>query len=173
MERNPSRFGRILLGIAVLASSVGCDQATKRLATTHLRGAPARSYLADTVRLEYALNPAGFLSVGANLPARIRYWVFTVTNAAMLSAVAMVMLKCWNMRLAAYMACSCLLAGGVGNMIDRMLQGGLVTDFIIVDFGALHTGVFNVADVAIMFGGIAIAILHSLNRIKAQTTEVE
>ena len=44
------------------------------------------------------------------------------------------------------------MAGGTSNLIDRMVQQGLVTDFIFLQVGPLHTGVFNVADVLIMLG---------------------
>ena len=68
MPRAPSRSFRFLLAVVVLYSCIGCNQATKRIATESLRHAPRQSYLADTVRLEYALNPGGFLGLGSNLP---------------------------------------------------------------------------------------------------------
>ncbi|MGZ7078065.1 MAG: signal peptidase II, partial [Thermoanaerobaculia bacterium] len=42
--------------------------------------------------------------------------------------------------------------GGVGNLIDRLTRGGRVTDFLFMQIGPLHTGVFNVADMAITIG---------------------
>ena len=45
-----------------------------------------------------------------------------------------------------------IIGGGVGNLIDRFRLGGRVTDFIYLQAGVLHTGVFNVADMAITFG---------------------
>ena len=52
-----------------------------------------------------------------------------------------------------------ILAGGLGNLIDRVTNDGLVTDFIVMGVGPIRTGVFNVADIAVTFGGIAIAWL--------------
>ena len=43
-------------------------------------------------------------------------------------------------------------AGGTSNLIDRISRDGLVTDFIFIRVGPLHTGVFNAADVLIMMG---------------------
>jgi len=48
-----------------------------------------------------------------------------------------------------------ILAGGIGNQIDRVSQNGLVTDFVSVGVGPVRTGVFNVADMAVTFGAIA------------------
>ena len=48
------------------------------------------------------------------------------------------------------------MAGGIGNLVDRVLRHGLVTDFAVVHIGPLHTGVFNLADVLIIIGVAAI-----------------
>ena len=57
-----------------------------------------------------------------------------------------------------------ILAGGIGNQIDRISNHGLVTDFINLGIGPLRTGVFNVADMAVTFGGIAIALMMLRNQ---------
>ena len=43
------------------------------------------------------------------------------------------------------------IAGGASNWIDRVLRGSVV-DFLNMGIGPLRTGVFNLADVAIMLG---------------------
>jgi signal peptidase II len=47
-------------------------------------------------------------------------------------------------------------AGGVSNWIDRITQGRVV-DFLNVGAGPVRTGVFNVADLAIMVGVVVFA----------------
>ena len=42
-----------------------------------------------------------------------------------------------------------LLAGALGNLIDRIRWDGLVIDFLNLGIGPLRTGVFNVADMAV------------------------
>jgi signal peptidase II len=42
-------------------------------------------------------------------------------------------------------------AGGASNWLDRALRGSVV-DFLNVGIGPIRTGVFNVADMAIMLG---------------------
>ena len=46
--------------LLLVASTVGCDVVTKRLAAENLAGFPAQSFLGDTVRLSYAENAGGF-----------------------------------------------------------------------------------------------------------------
>ena len=135
-----SKSARLLLALGILVSCVGYDQATKRLATQTLRGAPQRSYLANSVRLEYVLNPGGFLSIGGSLSPNVRFWLFTLANATLLFVVACHLIRNWNMRLALFVALVVFVAGGIGNLIDRVLHGGLVTDFVILGIGPLQDG---------------------------------
>jgi signal peptidase II len=46
---------------------------------------------------------------------------------------------------------SLVCAGGIGNLIDRF-SWGYVRDFLNVGLGPIRTGIFNVADAAMMAG---------------------
>lgn len=136
--------------LVLAASTVGCDAVTKRLAAESLAGFPAQSFLGDTVRLTYVENAGGFLNLGATLPPWARMTVFTVAvGAFLLLMVAAAWRSGW--RQWHTVALSLLLAGGFSNWVDR-LNDGRVVDFLNVGIGALRTGIFNVADVAIMVG---------------------
>ena len=64
---------------------------------------------------------------------------------------------------------SLFVAGGASNWIDRVIRGSVV-DFINVGIGPLRTGIFNVADVAIMLGA-GVLLFAELRRGKdAQTS---
>lgn len=142
---------RLVAAVVLLLCCVGCDQATKRLAVRALDNAP-RAFLGGALRLELAYNPGGFLSLGANLPAGLRAWLFVGVNACfMLGMLAFLLLK----RRASpwlYFSIVLVLAGGIGNLIDRATNDGFVIDFMNLGVGPLRTGVFNVADVAVSVG---------------------
>ena len=48
-------------------------------------------------------------------------------------------------------------AGGGSNLVDRALHGAVV-DFLNVGIGPLRTGIFNVADMAIMLGAALLVV---------------
>ena len=50
-------------------------------------------------------------------------------------------------------------SGGISNMIDRVLSGAVI-DFMNIGIGNLRTGIFNVADMAIMAGLFLVVIAH-------------
>ena len=62
-------------------------------------------------------------------------------------------------------ALALLLAGIVGNVVDRM-RLGFVIDFIDVQFGSWHYPTFNVADMAIVMGAGLLIIDMFLNKRK-------
>jgi len=151
------------LALIILVSCIGCDQATKSIATQALKDTPAQVYLGGTIRLQYALNPGGFLSLGSNIPDRVRQQVFVGVNIVLMLIVASFLVARHNMPLLMFVAITCILAGGIGNLIDRVFNQGLVTDFINLGIGPVRTGIFNVADIAVTFGGIATFLIATKN----------
>lgn len=147
--------------LLVIVATIGCDRVTKHVATETLSGGPTQSYLSDTVRLGYAENTGGFLGIGDNLPLRARTVVFTIGTGLVLVVLG---IMAFRVRLSRWhsVGLALFVAGGVSNWIDRAMNGTVV-DFLNVGVGWLRTGVFNVADVAIMLGA-AIFALAELRR---------
>jgi signal peptidase II len=144
----------------VMASTIGCDRVTKHMATVLLADKPAQSFFADSVRLVYAENTGGFLSLGAELPPVARTSLFTVMTGLVLVILLVTLLRSrWSLWRALGLAL--FIAGGVSNWVDRVVSGSVV-DFMNVGVGWLRTGIFNVADVAIMLG-IALFVLSELS----------
>jgi signal peptidase II len=48
-------------------------------------------------------------------------------------------------------------AGGASNLLDRITYGKVI-DFMNVGLGPLRTGIFNVADMAIMLGAAIVVV---------------
>jgi signal peptidase II len=142
-----------------MASTIGCDRVTKHLATTLLADKPTQSFLADSLRLVYAENAGGFLSLGAGLPPVLRNVLFTLMTGLVL-AVLLVMLFRSRWSFWRSLGLALFVAGGISNWIDRVISGSVV-DFINVGVGSLRTGIFNLADVAIMLG-VALFVLSEL-----------
>ena len=64
------------------------------------------------------------------------------------------------------LACGCILAGALGNLVDRVRLGHVI-DFVFVHYEAFRFPVFNVADSAVTVGAaiwIALAVTGSILR---------
>ena len=156
------RSRRWLVVSLLFAATIGCDRVTKHMAAERLAGAPTRSFLADTLRLTYAENVGGFLSLGADLVEPIRTAIFTIgTGAALVVLVALLWRSGWQSWRTAGLAL--FIAGGLSNWFDRWLDGRVV-DFLNVGIGWLRTGVFNVADMAVMLGVVLFVLASPRSR---------
>jgi signal peptidase II len=152
---------RIFVILALLLACVGCDQGTKLLAREHLQNRPAIAFLGDAVRLEYAENPGAFLSLGASLPHRWAAAVFTLGSAVVILAALLFALLAAKLGALELVALSLICGGGLGNLIDRVRFDGRVTDFLNMGVGPIRTGIFNVADMALMLGAILFALRYT------------
>jgi signal peptidase II len=144
-----TRFALIAL---ITFASVGCDQATKHLARATLDYATPISLLSGSLHFELAENRGGFLSLGAELPAWVRQVVFGVGVPVLLVALALGAVWFSHLQRAQVIGLALLLGGGLGNLIDRLLRDGAVTDFVRLSVGPVSTGIFNVSDVVIALG---------------------
>lgn len=150
---------RIVALLAVLFTTVGCDQATKSIAQNHLSDSGPRSYLNDIFRLQYAENPGAFLSFGAGLSDSAQHWIFTVVVALVLvGGLIFAIRESTKANTTVIVALALFLGGGIGNLIDRLTNDGHVIDFMNIGIGTLRTGIFNVADMALMAGVLLLGL---------------
>ncbi len=161
--------GRLAIVATLLFGCVGCDQVSKEYARSQYVLGESHSYLGDTFRIIHVENPGAFLGIGASLPESTRTIVFqgaiSILILALLWAAAFrVGTPRWHM-----VGFTLLAASGIGNLIDRLLNDGRVTDFLNVGIGAFRTGIFNIADV-VGVAGLLVFILanrESMHRTNA------
>jgi signal peptidase II len=136
----------------IFAAVVALDQWTKSLVRRFV--GPPHTYAHGLITLLHTENTGAFLSLGANLPAWVRTLIFGVFVTVMLVLFTMSVVRGSMARRGDVIAAAAIIGGGVGNLIDRLARSGNVTDFLYLQVGPLHTGIFNVADMAITCGVI-------------------
>jgi signal peptidase II len=139
--------------IAIALLGVGCDQSTKLVARTLLPAGEIKHLLGDTIRLQLATNYGAFLSLGENLPVGWRQRLLSTGVGCVLLGVCWYALVARELKPQLVWALSLMIGGGASNLLDRLRYGGYVLDFVSVGIGPVRTGIFNVADVALMLGG--------------------
>lgn len=140
----------------IIALVVAVDQATKYYAMHMLMGREPISLFGDTVRFLFAENRGGFLSLGANLSEASRQLIFLFLTAGFLFGFFIYVLLEKSGSKLFFISSSAIIGGGIGNLIDRALRDGAVIDFVNMGIGWLRTGVFNVADMVVLFGCISL-----------------
>lgn len=144
-----------LLTFGVAALAVVADQLSKIAAVSSLeRVGASRTVIPGALSFTYVLNSGATAGMLSN-----HRWIFmTVSTVVIIALVAYIALgrakgKLFSVSLAL------ILAGGVGNMIDRVARGTVV-DFIdvtLVDFFPFNT-VFNVADMFVCVGAALLIV---------------
>jgi len=138
---------------------VAIDQWTKILAQRELQFAPPKVYLDGFFRLEYAENSGAFLSLGSKLPQEVRFWIFIVAVGAFLLGALYYLYFDKKLDRTSLFSLAIISGGGIGNLIDRIFRVNHgVVDFLNIGFGSVRTGIFNVADMAIMLGVILLFV---------------
>lgn len=147
----PARY-RLVLFCVIAGLGVALDQLTKAVARAYLAPRPPIVVWGGTIRLIYSENVGAFMGLGAALPPGVRTLLFGVFAALLLVVVTAYVFVTSELTRLDVVAASLLVAGGLGNLIDRALFDGRVTDFVTLGVGWLRTGIFNVADVFVLAG---------------------
>lgn len=165
MELIMKRKLRFIAIFIIMFTTVGCDQVTKEAARIYLSPDIPLMYLKGILQFILSHNTGAFLSWGAHWPEPIRFIFFTVFVTV--GVFACLFYICFSKHISNQMviAYSLIIAGGVGNLVDRLLFSGRVTDFIHLSIGPFRTGIFNIADVAGMIGAGLFAWHHLCNPI--------
>ncbi|MEU4120012.1 signal peptidase II [Kitasatospora sp. NPDC028055] len=148
--KGPRRIG-VLLVVAVLAFLI--DLASKLLVVAKLENHAAIKVIGDVVTLQVIRNSGAAFGMGQALTV-----VFTMIASAVILVIWRIARRLYSLPWA--IALGLLLGGALGNLTDRLFRApgvfrGHVVDFISVQ----HFAVFNLADSAIVCGGILVVLL--------------
>ena len=146
---NSAIFWPVILGIVV------ADFVTKAIAVNSLmpRGVPHPVW-GDGVRLTLVYNPGA--AFGLHLGPYSR-WIFMVLTIGALSILWRLYRTTREGDLARTLALALVVAGALGNLIDRVRSPLGVVDFIDIGFGDARWPTFNVADMAVSTGAFLLA----------------
>ena len=143
---------RLAILFLVLVCSIVFDKKSKQIARSELGRHGPVMLPCGFGELGLAENPGSFLSLGVSFPQSLRLAVFIAGVGAGLLALFAYLAGRSTLNWLSFIGLALAMAGGMSNLIDRITRQGLVTDFIFLRVGPLHTGIFNLADFMIVMG---------------------
>ncbi|MEZ4775610.1 MAG: signal peptidase II [Bacteroidia bacterium] len=165
-----SKLARLALVLGIVMINVGCDQITKSIVREKIDEYEQIELIGENFILTKVENTGAFLSAGSGLsPALRKVTLVILPGIVMLLLLGMVAFRDKIETPVIFFMCF-MIGGGIGNLIDRVAYGS-VTDFLHIDLGLVRTGVFNMADMSIMFGGIGILIYSWRQKAKQKAEE--
>lgn len=134
----------VLVWFILMALIVFADQLTKHLTVLYLKPISTLPLIEDVLHLTYMENEGAAFGMMAD-----RRWIFmVVSTVAILLLIGYFLWKKptnpWEC-----VSLSFIIAGGIGNMIDRVSLGYVVD---MIDVRLIHFAVFNVADSFVCVG---------------------
>lgn len=144
---------RIAVLFAVAAFAYALDLISKMIVVAKLEHHEPIEIIGDWLRFEGIRNPGAAFGFGEAFTV-----IFTVIAATVIVVIIRLARKLYSLPWA--IALGLLLGGAFGNLTDRIFRSPGVFRGAVVDFIApKHFAVFNLADTAIVCGGILIVLL--------------
>jgi len=155
-----------LIFIIVIVVGVLIDQVSKQVVRDEVPVYERTEYMSGFFTITHVKNDGAFLSLGSNWDPNLRLIVLTIIPGIFLVGLMVFLLRSKKLNLTENIAFALIAAGGIGNIIDRILDGEVV-DFMIMELFGWHTGVFNIADVYIMVG-IGLFLLSYIRKMREE-----
>jgi signal peptidase II len=143
---------------AFAAFIVLLDRLSKEWVSRHVPMDDAITVIPRVFRITHVLNPGAAFSMfnDSPSPGRIRIMLIAFSVLAAV-AVFVALMKIGRRLTLTTVALACILAGALGNVYDRV-KFGTVIDFLEVHIFSYHWPDFNVADSAIVIGGLLLLL---------------
>lgn len=159
----------VYIALAVAAGLIGIDQLTKILIDANMQLHDSVSLIAfgDTqvLNLTYERNTGAAFSILEGKQ------IFLVIITAIVIVGMIWFMLSGRTKKPQYIWCmSLIVAGGIGNLIDRIIRGSVV-DFI--DFKIIKFAVFNFADICAVVGSIGLLLFVIIEEIKESKKKKE
>ncbi len=144
-----------LIVVALIALLVGLDQLTKWLVVNTIGNGVPVPLIEGVFELQYSENRGAAFGIGHNQGPWVR-WLFIILTTLIMAFVLFLLL---SGRFKSYKLVTIsgilIVAGGVGNLIDRFFRG-YVVDFLY--FKWIDFPIFNFADCCVVIGAILLLI---------------
>ena len=138
----------------IAAVLVGLDQLVKYLVMTNIPQGEYLPFIPYILDLTYVTNTGAAFSIFSD-----HTWILALVSLVMSVLLALALWKGLFKHPLGKLALTLLLAGAVGNLIDRALRGFVVDMFHVL---FMRFAVFNVADICVVVGGIAAGVYSLL-----------
>ena len=136
----------------IAAVLIALDQLVKYLVMTNIPLGEHVPFIPYILDLTYVTNTGAAFSIFSQ-----HTWALAVVSLVMSVVLALALWKGLFQHPLGKLTLTLLLAGALGNFIDRAFRGFVVDMFNVL---FMHFAVFNVADICVVVGGIAAGVYY-------------
>tara|TARA_R100000789_G_scaffold54098_1_gene53083 strand:+ start:197 stop:712 length:516 start_codon:yes stop_codon:yes gene_type:complete len=166
------KITKILIGLILIISNIGCDQITKKEVRENISPNERIEVIGDNFILTKVENTGAALGFGSDFHPNIKLFIFQILPVLVLFYLCYYLYKREDASKLNFVAITFFIGGGIGNIIDRVFYNS-VTDFMFLEIVALHTGIFNMADVSVTLAAILFLISSFTSKRKITLKEAK
>ncbi|WP_375578508.1 signal peptidase II [Marivirga tractuosa] len=159
------RLIKLLIGLILVISNISCDQITKNEVRKNISYNERIEVVNDNFVLTKVENTGAALGFGSEFHPTIKLFIFQLLPILVLIYLFYFLYKKEDISKLNFIAITFFIGGGIGNIIDRVLHNS-VTDFMYLELGPLHTGIFNMADVSVTIAAFLFIISSVIDKEK-------
>lgn len=141
-----------MLYAVLVAALIALDQVVKYLVLTHIALGEHIPFLPYLLDLTYVRNTGAAFSILSE-----HTWLLTAVSLVMSVVLVWMLFKPMFRHPLGRLCVALILAGAVGNLIDRAFRGFVVDMFHVL---FMEFAVFNVADICVVVGGFGLAAYY-------------
>ncbi len=149
--------------LVLISVLLAVDQITKAAIIRSINPYGVRSVIPDFFNLVYVRNKGAIFGFFSNADSSFIFVLLTVFSLAALGLVVYYFIKTPVSEKLMNVSLSLILAGALGNQVDRIMRG-YVIDFLDFKFWGWHWPSFNVADSCISTGAVLLIIIFFFKR---------
>ncbi len=148
-----------LLAVITAAIFLVADQVTKYIVMSNMTLNQSIGFIDGFMDFTYIHNDGGAWGMLGG-----QRWILLAVTALAMVLILLMLIKYGRKSKLLFWAGCLVMAGGIGNMIDRIFRGGEVVDFLHATF--IDFPVFNVADCAVVIGAGLLILYFVLDTVK-------
>lgn len=149
-----------ILCVCTIVICIVLDQITKSSVLSYLKEQPGMVHdLLSWLKLVHHWNYGISYSLFSNFMHNSNR-IFAILNSIIVVILLYITYK--ESDISKKIVLSLIIGGAIGNIYDRIVRGA-VFDFIYLHYGEYDFAVFNIADMCISVGAVALILLHQLD----------
>ena len=142
---------KVLMIVLIIVSVIGIDQISKHIVRENVEYNSRTNVVDKYLILTKVENTGAFLGMGDSIPRPLFIILMIILPLVVMGYAFYYIIKTSDLSKLLQISISLIIGGGIGNIIDRILYSS-VTDFLYFDFVIFHTGIVNMADIAVTTG---------------------
>lgn len=142
--------------ILLIVFNIAIDQISKIVVRQSIDARERIEVIGEFFQMMNVENTGAFLGMGSDMSPILKLIFLLILPVIVLGYLIYYIITTKDLDRLSLIALSCIAGGGIANVFDRIAFGSVTDFFYLYINDTIRTGIFNVADMSVTFGMIAL-----------------